>query len=282
MSDPSRIEYASIVRTTTCVVYCAQMISILLIGDEILSAGVRERNLHRMLTAFGSIGYEVGEVRIVRDVVPEIAAAMRELRERSEYLVTAGGIGPTHDDLTLEAAAVAFGVPAERNARMLEFLKSRYGEPLSPMVEKMSDLPQGTDVLGCTEGRWPIIKWNNVFILPGLPRALEDKMRRIVEMLPARGRVWSAEVYLSADESLFADWLTEQQRMSADVAIGSYPVVGDYDYRSRVSVRGTERERVLGEARAIARYAEEHEWLVRVGGVLAERTADGANGESPP
>lgn len=253
------------------------MVSILLIGDEILSAGVREENLHLMLTGFAGIGYEVGEVRIVRDVVDEIAAAMRELRERSEYLVTTGGIGPTHDDLTLEAAVQAFDVEPEQSPEMLAFLKTRYGEPLPAMVERMADLPRGTEVLGCEQGRWPVIRWNNVFILPGLPRALEDKMRRIMEMLPPRGRTWSAAVYLSADESLFADWLTERQRSLPTVAIGSYPVVGDYDYRTRVTVRGPARERVLDEAREIAEYARGQGWLVRVGGELADRGAGAGN-----
>ncbi|TVR69304.1 MAG: hypothetical protein EA427_08725 [Spirochaetaceae bacterium] len=249
-------------------VYWNKMISILLIGDEILSASVREGNLHRMLAGFTGIGYEVREVRIVRDVVEEIAAAMRELLDRSEYLITAGGIGPTHDDRTLEAAALAFGESPERHPQMTAFLRKRYGDPLTPMVARMANLPRGTEVLGCDEGCWPVIRWNNVFILPGLPRALEDKMSRILELLPPRERVWSAEVYLAADESIFADWLTERQHALSGAAIGSYPVVGDYDYRSRVTVRGTSREIVLAEARAIADHARRQGWLVRVGGEL--------------
>jgi molybdenum cofactor synthesis domain-containing protein len=258
------------------------MVSILLIGDEILSASVREDNLYRMLSGFEQIGYEVAEVRIVRDVVEEIAGAMRELRDRSEYLVTAGGIGPTHDDRTLEAASRAFSVPAERHAIMMEFLKTRYGEPLTPMVEKMADLPRGTEVIGCEQGRWPVIRWENVFILPGLPRALEDKMRRLMAMLPARGRAASAEVYLSVDESVFADWLTARQERLPAVVIGSYPVVGDYDHLSRVTVRGKDLDSVLTEARSIADHALALGWLVRVGGALLDAENAGRMGEMSP
>ncbi len=255
------------------------MVSILLIGDEILSATVRERNLHTMLTGFAGLGYEVGEVRIVRDVVEEIAVAMRELRERSKYLVTAGGIGPTHDDMTLEAAARAFAVETERSEAMLAFLKTRYGDPLPSRVEQMADLPRGTEVVGCEEGYWPVIRWENVFILPGLPRALEDKMRRVLAMLPPLGTFWQGEAYLHVDESVFAQWLTERQRDNAHVAIGSYPVVGnEYDYRARVTVRGTDREAVVSESKAIADHADRQGWLVRVGGVLAEEDRSGGHG----
>ncbi|MDA3947886.1 MAG: molybdopterin-binding protein [Spirochaeta sp.] len=242
------------------------MVAILHIGDEILSGSVREANLHLMLTTLGNLGYGIGEVRIVRDDRDEIAAAFRELREKYEYVLSAGGIGPTHDDITVESAVAAFDVPAEEHPEMRSFLESRYGTPLTPMVRKMAQLPRGTSVVGCSEGHWPVIRWDNVFILPGLPRALEDKMRRISEILPPRATVWSAELFLSADESEFADWLDTQQPATPGVSIGSYPVYGDYDYRSRLVVRGVDRPAVRALAARLREYVEQRGWLVRLGG----------------
>jgi molybdopterin-biosynthesis enzyme MoeA-like protein len=111
-----------------------------------------------------------------------------------------------------------------------------------------------------------VIRWDNVFILPGLPRALEDKMRRISEILPPRATVWSAELFLNADESEFADWLDRQQPDDPGVSIGSYPVYGDYDYRSRLVIRGVDRAAVRTLAAHLRDYVERHGWLVRLGG----------------
>ncbi len=246
------------------------MVAILLIGDEILSGSVKEANLYPMLTTLNSIGYGIGEVRIVRDDVEEIASAFRDLRERYEYVVSSGGIGPTHDDITIESAAEAFDVAAEEHPDMIAFLETRYDLPLSPMVRKMALLPRGTEVLGCREGQWPVIRWENVFILPGLPRALQDKMERLASLLPGRDRMWTAELYLNVDEGLFADWLEEQQRLAPSVSIGSYPVYGDYDYRARITVRGVNRDVVTRVFRDLRAAANEHGWLIRVGGDVDE------------
>lgn len=244
------------------------MVAILLIGDEILSGSVRESNLHLMLTTLNGIGYDVGEVRIVRDDPAAIAEAFRSLRDRYEYLLSAGGIGPTHDDMTIDAAVTAFGVPAEEHPEMLAFLKTRYGTPLSPMVRKMASLPRGTRVLGCSEGHWPVIRWKNVFILPGLPRALQDKMHRIVDILPHRATVTSAELYLNVDESEFADWLQRESDDTPGVTIGSYPVFGDYDYVTRLVVRGVDESSVRAVAHRLEGYVVPRGWLVRRGGDL--------------
>lgn len=239
------------------------MVGIVLIGDEILSASVREENLHIMLTTLVDLGYEIGEVRIVRDVVEEIARAVREVRERSEFIITAGGIGPTHDDLTLDGVAAAFGTPVSMQPDMVRFLESRYGTPLTPMVARMAQMPVGTEVIGADEGHWPVIRWSGIYILPGLPRALVDKMERLPAIIDQRERFHTAALYLDADESLFADWLTAAVARVKGVSVGSYPVVGDYDYRSRIVLRGVDGAAVMTVADRFAVHFESLGVLVR-------------------
>ena len=244
------------------------MVSILIIGDEILSGSVREANLYPLISGLASVGYPVQEVRIVSDGVEHIATAIRDLLKSAAYVVTVGGIGPTHDDRTLEAVAVACDVPLVRNAEMLRFLEGRYGTPLTPMVEKMADLPVGTEVQGCAQGRWPLIRREQLFVLPGLPVALLDKLQRLLGELPPRRTVAQRKIYLTADESEFADWLTAYQDRNGTVTIGSYPVHGQRDYAAHIDVRGDDRDEVLRCAGELQAYAVQHNWFVRTEGDL--------------
>lgn len=237
------------------------MVSILLIGDEILSGSVQESNLHPLVTALAAAGYSVDEVRIVPDHIERIAAALRELEAVSTYLITVGGIGPTHDDRTLEGVARAWNVPLQRCDQMYRFLELRYGTPLSPMVERMADIPEDTEIIGPREGRWPLIRRHNLFILPGLPVALRDKIPRMVALLPRRPGAAAMEILLAADENLFADWLTAAQDRHREVTIGSYPVSLARRWSTRIAVRGESREAVERCAEEIRRYAEANRWF---------------------
>ncbi len=223
-----------------------------------------------MITTLAEIGYSVGEVRIVRDEVVDIASAFRQLIDRYEIVISAGGIGPTHDDVTVEGVAAALGCELETNQTMLGFLKTRYGEPLGTMVARMAELPPGTEVIGCEDGRWPLIRAGSVYLFPGLPIALADKMRRIGELLQPRQTPYTAELYVSEDESEFADWLDGFQRDLEGILIGSYPTVGAPDYRSLITVKGIRVEAVDGTAREIRSHFENNGTLIRVGGILAD------------
>jgi molybdenum cofactor synthesis domain-containing protein len=234
------------------------MIAVVLVGDEILSAQVRDENLFYIIDRLSEAGYETGEARIIRDDVDEIARTFEELSRKYEYVISAGGVGPTHDDVTLDGVARAFGVPLELNESMRRFLSGHHGEEMGKSVVKMAMLPAGAEVDTGDHRKWPLVRKENCFILPGLPRALRDKIDRIVAKLPMLERTWIARLYLVAAEDVIADWLGELQERYPSVAVGSYPVLDEERYRTRLTFKGRDKGTVVAvyeeAADVLARY----------------------------
>ena len=238
------------------------MVGVLLIGDEVLAAYVRESNINVILQRLSELNQEVSELRIVPDEPERIGAAARDLLAISDYLITAGGIGPTHDDRTIPALAAAFDAGLERHDGMLAFLTGVYGTPLGPSVARMALLPPGCRLVEPDAGHWPMLVWRNIVMLPGLPRALVAKMRCLDAILPPKPRRPSAEIFAGADESRFADWLAQLQQQFPDVVIGSYPVVDAQRYRTRLIVKGVAERAVARAEEAIVTYLRDRDWLV--------------------
>lgn len=241
----------------------AGTIGILLIGDEILSGSIQDLNSDYIIKSFSRIGYQVEEIRIIPDNRERIAEYFRELSPRFDYLISTGGVGPTHDDITLESAAEAFGVPLVLDRTLAEFLENHYGERMNDSLRRMAMIPQGAQIgLGPRDASWPLIWFGNTFILPGLPRALQDKIDRIVEYVPARGEFAYGEVFLTARESDYVDWLNHFEREHATVSVGSYPYWDQPDYNTRITVRGRDFHAVEAATEAVVAYAKDHGWLV--------------------
>ncbi|MFW5812542.1 MAG: competence/damage-inducible protein A [Alkalispirochaetaceae bacterium] len=215
-----------------------------MVGDEILSAQVRDENLYYIIDRLSEAGYETGEARIIRDDVDEIAKTFRELAGRYQYVISSGGVGPTHDDVTLDGVALAFDLPLELNETMISFLAGHHGEEMKNSVVKMAMLPAGSIVDTGNNRRWPLVRVQNCFILPGLPRALRDKVDRLVLSLPTLDRAWIARIYLDSHEDEIADWLAELQSKHRAVSIGSYPVMEERNYKTRITFKGQDQQAV--------------------------------------
>ncbi|MCA9706988.1 MAG: competence/damage-inducible protein A [Myxococcales bacterium] len=205
--------------------------AVLIIGNELLSGKIRDINGHFMARMMRRRGIRLIELCTVPDDVQIIGDALLRLLARTALVFTSGGVGPTHDDVTLAAVAQALGLPLERNPEMEALLREHYGDRLTPEALSMADLPEGT-VLRAGPG-WPALRLDldrpqpsRVYILPGVPPLLRAKVERL-EALPGelpRSAGWHlAVLHSSLEESRIAALLDQTLARFPGVEIGSYP-----------------------------------------------------------
>src|SRR3954466_8311912 len=210
------------------------------IGDEILSGRTQDKNVAQLATWLNVQGIRLAEVRIVPDVTERIVEAVNALRSANDYLFTTGGIGPTHDDITVDAIAVAFGVPVvvhpEARAILEDYYRDRPGG-LNEARLRMARVPQGAELIANPSSGAPGIRMGNVYILAGVPYIAASMLAALTGKLEGGKPVVSVTLGARAPESEVADLLRETEAAHPGVAIGSYPFFRDGRYGSNFVVR---------------------------------------------
>lgn len=201
--------------------------AVLLIGDEVLSGRTQDKNLQQVAQFLAPLGVDVVECRVVPDIEDEIVEAVNALRAKVDYLFTTGGIGPTHDDITADSIARAFGVGIDIRADALAIIEHWYektGTPLTETRKRMARIPDGATLIENPVTGAPGFQTGNVFTLAGVPKIargmLEDIAHRIEGGAVTRSRSVKAEGLREGD---IAVQLGELQGEYPDVSIGSYP-----------------------------------------------------------
>jgi len=240
------------------------VLSIIIIGNEILSGRVRDTNLAHMLDALAARSYTVDEVRIIPDDVAIIRDAVRALSRRSELVISTGGVGPTHDDVTLESYAVAFDQPLIVHPELERRIRAYFGENLKESALRMARVPANTELIDAGPRSWPLIKVCNCFVLPGLPEVFVKKFETVLALLPAVPEHIYGELFTSLDESSFAAFLAECQEAFAEVEIGSYPTFDRSSYAAKVTLKGTDARPVHAAFDRIRIHFEQANVLVEV------------------
>lgn len=207
--------------------------AIILIGNELLSGKVRDTNAVWLIGRLRALGVELRRVVMVPDVEAEIVDEVRRCSAAVDHVFTSGGVGPTHDDITLPGIAAAFAVPIERNDRLAALMKDHFGDRLTEDHLRMADLPRGTELIDGGEIRWPVMKCHNVYVLPGVPEIFRAKFDAIADRF-RDGAFYLRSVYLDADEGTIAARLRALE-VEHGVAIGSYPRIDRADHRLRVT-----------------------------------------------
>ena len=226
--------------------------AMLVIGDEILSGRTRDRNIGHLADIMAAIGIDLKEVRIVPDEEDEIIAAINALRPRYTYLFTTGGIGPTHDDITADAVAKAFGVPCEYDQKAYALLEASYtarGIEFNDARKRMARMPRGAGHIDNPVSVAPGFRIGNVHVMAGVPSIFQAMLDNVVPTLKTGTVLLSATVKCPFGEGLIGGPLAEIQKAHPDTIIGSYPKYLDGGFWTELVVRARTRE-ALDAARA--------------------------------
>jgi len=223
--------------------------AIIVIGDEVLSGKVEELNARFLVRELRKLGVAVRRVEIIPDVPEEIASCVRAASATYDLVFTAGGIGPTHDDVTIASIAAAFSVPVVRDAEVAATIRAVSGERFFERDLRMADVPAGAELVygdGATRSRWPVVAFRNVYVLPGVPTILQRKFTMIRDRFAAPP-FFSRAIYSREGEGAIAHVLDKAAADFPSVAIGSYPHVDAMDHKVLITLDGRD-EAVVSRA----------------------------------
>ena len=244
--------------------------ALVIIGDEILSGRTQDKNVAQIAQWLNVQGIRLAEVRIVPDVEAAIVEAVNALRARNDYLFTTGGIGPTHDDITVDAIAAALGVPVvvhPEAQRMLKDYYDRIGKEATPARMSMARVPAGADLISNPVSGAPGIHVGNVFIMAGIPHITAGMLEGLTGTLEGGRPLVSVTVGAFSPESEVAELLRGLVKEHPDVALGSYPFFKDGQYGSNFVMRAENEEAAAACADDLAARLREAGYEPTIGGL---------------
>lgn len=222
--------------------------AILVIGDEILSGRTKDKNIGTIADYLTAAGIDLREVRIVPDEPDMIVEAVNALRSRYTYLFTTGGIGPTHDDITADCVARAFGVGIDIDERARAMLLERHKpEDLNEARLRMARIPFGADLISNPISKAPGFRIGNVMVMAGVPAIMQAMLDAVGPTLTGGAAMLSQTVEARGiPEGTYAGELGEIARRHASVSIGSYPMMTPEGFRNRIVVRSRDEAALAG------------------------------------
>ena len=217
--------------------------AIIIIGAEVLSAKVQDTNGPYLLKELRSHGMQVIELRVIHDDIDTISSTVKTLCEKVDYLFTTGGIGPTHDDVTIAAVAQAFNKEVIEHPLLSQKLREHFGTKIDERIKNLSRVPEGTHV-EMVRDKLPLLRCNNVFVLPGIPSLVKMCFEHMRASLPS-GKFITRKVVAQVAESEIATHLEKVQlQVDAQIQIGSYPKKNESGWYVEITVDGHEEEAV--------------------------------------
>ncbi len=216
---------------------------IVVIGNEILSGKVIDTNSSFLARELRNMGVDVRRVSVIPDDLDEIEATVRSFHGSYDFVFTSGGVGPTHDDITIEGVARAFGRRVVRDPELERKLRDFYKEKVNEARLKMSEVPQGAELIYGGALAFPTLKVENVYVLPGIPEILQAKFLGIRDRFAA-DPFYLRIVYTREGEGAIAEHLNDTLRSFPELLLGSYPKIGDPEYVVKLTLESKDLDYV--------------------------------------
>jgi molybdenum cofactor synthesis domain-containing protein len=218
----------------------ARTAGILLIGNEILSGKVVDANASYLCRELRALGVSVRRISVIPDEVDLIAAEVRAFSRTHDVVFTSGGVGPTHDDVTMEGVALALGVPVVRDPRLVELIARHARGPLNEARLKMAEVPEGSELVAGERLMFPAVVAGNVYILPGVPEIFRQKFEALKERFRDTP-YFLASVFVGIGEGTLADYLNDLLQRHPELMLGSYPEFANPEYKVKVTLESKDR-----------------------------------------
>ena len=213
----------------------------LVIGDELLSGRTRDINMHHLALELTKVGIDLKEVRFVSDLEEEIVLAVQQLSRKYDHVFTSGGIGPTHDDITVDAIGKAFGLMVKVNVEAKQLLEAHYleiGVELNEARLRMTRTPVGAKLIKNTISGAPGFQVVNVFVMAGVPAIFKAMVSSVVRTLKTGNPVLSRNLNVMSGEGNIAEKLKIFAKSNNTLSVGSYPFQLDGKYGTNIVIRG--------------------------------------------
>ncbi len=222
----------------------AKTAAVLIIGNEILSGKIEEKNLAELARLLRELGIRLARVVMIPDELDVIAKEVAELSKSHDWLFTSGGVGPTHDDVTIEGVAKAFGASVMQAPAMEAMIRAHYGARTTDGHLRMALVPEGAVLEVTDDVRWHTVRMKNVWCLPGVPEVFKMKLAVVRAHIAAAPRYVTLSVYTKMDEGDLKPLLDRVVARYPDVDVGSYPKWHDPTYKTKITFDGRDEPRV--------------------------------------
>lgn len=214
----------------------------LVIGNELLSGKIQDENLGPLAKTLRSLGVRLCRAVVVEDDLESIAREVLALHRAYDVVFTSGGVGPTHDDITIDAVARAFETDVIIDPHFASLIEQAYGDACTESHLLMARVPRGAELISSAEISWPTVRIANVWVMPGVPEIFRMKLGLVRERLAGPVTYYSSAVFTGIDESELKPLLDRVVLVHPEVEVGSYPKWRDLSYKTKVTLDATHED----------------------------------------